>query len=68
MTVANYLNVGSTAMLHDEQVNAVHCQSGHGVLQFLRRAAVTWQAAHLKDTHHLVPKTFQCSQGKPSPI
>lgn len=35
MAVANYLDVGSTAMLHNEEVNSVHGESGHGVLQLL---------------------------------
>lgn len=35
MVAANYFDVGSTAMLHNEEVNSIHGQSGHGVLQFL---------------------------------
>lgn len=35
MVGASYLNVGSTAMLNDEEVHSVHGQSGHGVLELL---------------------------------
>lgn len=32
---ATYLDVGSTAMFHNEKINSIHSQSGHGVLQLL---------------------------------
>lgn len=63
MVSATYFDTGSTTMLHNEEVNSIHGQSGHGVLQLLWCATVTWQAAHLEDNHHLVPETFQWLQG-----
>ena len=35
MFAANCLDVSSTAMLHNEEVNSIHGQSGHGVFQLL---------------------------------
>lgn len=35
MVVAFYLDVSGTAVLHNEEVNSIHGQSGHGVLQLL---------------------------------
>lgn len=49
MVGANYLDVGCAAMFNNEEVYSIHGQPGHGVLQLLWCATVTWQAAQLKD-------------------
>lgn len=46
-------------MLDNEEVNSIHGQAGHGVLQLLGCATVTGEAAQLKDNHHLVAETFE---------
>lgn len=46
-------------MLDNEEVNSIHGQAGHGVLQLLGCATVTGKAAQLKDNHHLVAETFE---------